>query len=146
MVSDNFGFDTWMFYWVTQVASLYESKLEIKLKKEGLDIPSYRVLMLLGRRDGLRVTYLAEQSITKQSTMTRIIHRMRDKGLVTIRPGDEDARVTNVFVTKKGQAARKSGWEAAQSIMQAVETNVSKKDSEKLLRSLSAIHETLRDI
>ena len=71
---------------------------------------------------------------------------MRDKGLVTIRPGDEDARVTNVFVTKKGQAARKSGWEAAQSIMQAVETNVSKKDSEKLLRSLSAIHETLRDI
>ena len=146
MVSDNFDSDTWLFYWVTQVASLYESKLEIKLKKQGLDIPSYRVLMLLGRRDGLRVTYLAEQSITKQSTMTRIIHRMRDKGLVTIRSGGEDARVSNVFMTKKGQIARKIGWKAAQSIMQAVENNVSKKNSEKLLRNLSEIHQTLRDI
>ena len=146
MVSDNFDSDTWLFYWVTQVASLYESKLEIKLKKQGLDIPSYRVLMLLGRRDGLRVTYLAEQSITKQSTMTRIIHRMRDKGLVTIRSGGEDARVSNVFMTKKGQIAGKTGWKAAQSMMQAVENNVSKKDSEKLLRDLSEIHQTLRDI
>ena len=44
---ESFNRREWVFYWVTLLAAKYEQKLEIHLKKEGLDIPSWRVLMLM---------------------------------------------------------------------------------------------------
>jgi len=107
---EDFDRREWVFYWVTLVAARYEQKLEVHLKNQGLDIPSWRVLMLMHPDKPRSVSFLANQSITKQSTMTRIVYRMRDRGLVTINTSQEDGRVSVVLPTAKGLTLRQKAW------------------------------------
>ena len=107
---EDFDRREWVFYWVTLVAARYEQKLEVHLKNQGLDIPSWRVLMLMHPDKPRSVSFLANQSITKQSTMTRIVYRMRDRGLVTINTSQEDGRVSVVSPTAKGLTLRQKAW------------------------------------
>lgn len=107
---ENFDRREWVFYWITIVGAKYEQKLEEHLKNEGLDIPSWRVLMLMDSDKPRSVSFLANQSITKQSTMTRIVYRMRDKGLVTVKTSKEDGRVSVVSATTKGYKLRQKAW------------------------------------
>ena len=107
---EDFDRREWVFYWVTLVAARYEQKLEVHLKNQGLDIPSWRVLMLMHPDKPRSVSFLANQSITKQSTMTRIVYRMRDRGLVTINTSQEDGRVSVVSPTANGLTLRQKAW------------------------------------
>ena len=107
---EDFDRKEWVFYWVTLVAARYEQKLEVHLKEQGLDIPSWRVLMLMHPDKPRSVSFLANQSITKQSTMTRIVYRMRDRGLVTVNTSQEDGRVSVVSPTSKGLNFRRKAW------------------------------------
>ena len=42
--------------------------------------------------------------------MTRIVYRMRDRGLVTINTSQEDGRVSVVSPTAKGLTLRQKAW------------------------------------
>jgi len=101
-----FDLQAWPFYWVTRTNNQYLRTLERSLKTSDLDIPSWRVLMLLHGKQAQSVSYLAEEAIIKRSTMTRIIQRMEEEGLITTRARASDNRVTEVLLTHGGRQAR----------------------------------------
>lgn len=100
----------WPFYWITRVTGRYFQNIEFALKPIGLDVPRWRVLMALYERKTASVSEIADHAITKLSTMTKIIQRMQLDGLVTCRPSETDARVTEVTLTDRGQEARRRAW------------------------------------
>jgi len=133
----------WPFYWITQANNLYMEKLEVELKISQLDIPTWRALNLLGGGQGRSISYLAKESIVKLSTMTRIIQRMRDKGLVTVQPSKGDARVTEVHLTKRGENARVIALGHARSVMETAFQGVKPEYLEILISSLSNVVENM---
>jgi len=140
---ESFDRREWAFYWITLVAAKYEQKLEVHLKKEGLDIPSWRVLMLMHPDKPRSVSFLANQSITKQSTMTRIVYRMRDRGLVTVKSSLKDGRVSVVSATSEGLKLRKNAWDVVSKSTNETFEGMSDNKLDGLNKTLSKIFDRL---
>jgi len=141
----SFELQAWPFYWLTRAYGAYISKLEDELRDVELDIPRWRVLMLLEGQRARSVSYLSEEAITKLSTMTRIVGRMQDDGLVETRPRATDARVTEVLLTKHGRRARVLAWQKAGSIYEKVFEPMSKTEVDEFRRLLKKSYESIRD-
>jgi DNA-binding MarR family transcriptional regulator len=99
------------FYLLNRLVSRYNSIIEARLRTIGLDIPFWRVLMILGEQAPRGVGEISEAAVINLSTMTRIVQRMAQAKLVRCTPRSGDYRITDVFLTALGKrklaAARK---------------------------------------
>ncbi len=93
------------FYWISRVSGRYVLDMGSVLRKVGMDVPRWRVLMILHEHDPASISTIAEEAVIKLSTVTRIVQRMQIEGLVTCAPRASDARVTEVRLTPAGSAA-----------------------------------------
>ena len=93
------------FYWLTRVSGRYLLQMERHLKAIGMDVPRWRVLMILAEDEPATITNLSERSVVKLATMTRIVQRMAADGLVTTEGSITDGRVTQVSMTAAGRDA-----------------------------------------
>jgi len=138
-----FNRDIWPFYWISRTNGLYLKELEAELKKSGLDIPRWRALMLLGNDRPRSVSYLATESVAKLNTMTRIIQRMREEGLVKVQSRASDARVTEAYLTEKGEKARVVAFAHANKVVSRAFDGVSQSEMESLIHVLSKVMDNL---
>lgn len=92
-------------YWLTRVSARYLQVIERRLKRVGMDVPRWRVLMILAEAEPASVTELSEHAIIKLATMAKIVQRMESVGLVVTRQRATDARVTEVEITATGREA-----------------------------------------
>lgn len=145
MFSNDYEFDflNWPFYWLARADRAYLAKLEIILGKVNLDIPRWRVLMVLHSKSPVSVSEIAEHSIVKLSTMTKIIQRMQKDGLVQTAPSARDGRVTEVSITKKGDEAGKKAWKEANRIMENSFSGFSKEERLALTKLLQKLTNNL---
>ena len=102
--SENFRYEEFPFYWLARVNAIYTQQMEPVLKKLGTDVPTRRVLHILFFLDATAATEISTHAIIKLSTITRIVQRMRDEGLVHTATNPEDARITDVSMTPKGES------------------------------------------
>ena len=145
-ISDaEFDLPSWPFYWITRSNNAYLGTLESVLKRTQLDIPRWRVLMLLYGDRARSVTYLAEEAIIKLSTMTRIVQRMGQEGLVKTRPGEADNRVTEVLLTPKGDDARQRAQRAAYKVFAIAFEGISERKIAELNKTLARVLSNLDD-
>jgi DNA-binding MarR family transcriptional regulator len=93
------------FYWLTRVSGRYLLQMERHLKAIGMDVPRWRVLMILAEDEPATITTLSERSVVKLATMTRIVQRMVAAALVTTEGSPTDGRVTQVCMTAPGREA-----------------------------------------
>lgn len=93
------------FYWLTRASGRYLLAMERRLKRIGMDVPRWRVLMILAETEPASITTLADHAVIKLSTMTRIVRRMEATGLVVTRPREGDGRVTEAAMTQAGREA-----------------------------------------
>lgn len=110
---DDFDFQTWPFYWLTRANGSYLQKMELALKTIDIDIPRWRVLMVLHKTGCSSVSEIADHAIMKLPTMTKIVRRMQADGLVVCRQRDTDARVTEVILSEAGKVAGAKAWAIA---------------------------------
>lgn len=135
--------DAWPFYWITRVTNLYLERLEVELKRIGLDVPRWRVLMSLHAKDSSSVSEIAELAIVKLPTMTKIVQRMVGDGLVTCRTSAADGRVTEVLLTETGHEARRRAWAIARQVYAQAFEGVTAAEIRRLNAVLSRVFENL---
>jgi DNA-binding MarR family transcriptional regulator len=99
-----FRVEKYPFYLLNRLASRYNAIITERLHGLDLDIPFWRVLMILGEEAPRSIGAIAEAAVINVSTMMRIIQRMTEAGLITCRPRPDDARVIEVFLTGPGNA------------------------------------------
>ena len=92
-------------YWLARVAGRYRLDMDMVLKPIGMDVPRWRVLAILTEHEPSSVTELCDHAVIRLSTMTRIVQRLADSGLVITRPRESDGRVTEVRLTDAGRDA-----------------------------------------
>ncbi len=100
--SESFDLERYPFYQVNRVLSRYNLIIERELRKIDVDIPTWRVLMILGERAPRSIGQIARAGVVNLSTMMRIVERMTNAGLVSRNPSATDARVIDVALTQAG--------------------------------------------
>ncbi len=98
-----FRLDHYPFYRLNRAVSRYNVVIEARLRTIGIDIPTWRVLMVLGEQSPRSVGQIAEAAVINLSTMMRIIQRMTSAVLVSRAANTADARVTDVTLTPLGE-------------------------------------------
>lgn len=102
--SSAFKVERYPFYLLNRTASRYNSRMEAALRPLGLDVPAWRVLVILGEASPRGAGEIAEQAVIPISTMTRILQRMARAGLVSVLPQPGDRRARVVALTGRGAA------------------------------------------
>jgi DNA-binding MarR family transcriptional regulator len=131
------------FYLLNRLVGRYNIVIEAKLRTIDLDIPSWRVLMILGEAAPRGVRDIAEAAVIPLSTMTRIVQRMTAAGLVEVRASPVDARVTEVSLTALGKDKLAAARHVAAPVYERIVRGLSARDFDKLLSLLDQLHTNL---
>jgi len=73
------------------------------LDRLGITYPQYLVLMILWEEDGMPVNDIAKKLILNTNTITPLLKRMEQQGIIRRRRSGKDERMVIVHLTKKGK-------------------------------------------
>lgn len=106
---------------------------------EALDItyPQYLVLMVLWKEKQQTVGQLGEKVFLDSGTLTPLLKRMEQKGIVVRTRGPEDERVVKLSLTEKGIGLREQAKGIPQELMKAM--NVTEEELIALKNSIMHI-------
>lgn len=138
-----FRVDRYPFFLLNRLVSRYNGIIGERLRAIDLDIPSWRVLMILGERSPRGVRDLADAAVIPLSTMTRIVQRMTAAGLVGAGGSAEDARVTEVSLTALGESRLAEARAASAPVYEQVIGGFGSRDFDRLLGLLGRLHDNL---
>jgi DNA-binding MarR family transcriptional regulator len=139
-----FRIELYPFYLINRLASLYNATIEPKLRAIGLDIPNWRVLMILGEREPRGVRDIADAAVIPLSTMTRIVQRMAAAGLVEAKSSERDARVTLVSLTEAGTQKLAEARASTSAIYRRLIDGMTGEDFDRFVMLINAMHDNLR--
>lgn len=77
--------------------------MNVVLHKYGVSKSIYRIMTVLRETDTASIGFIADAALIKRPTVSRILDRMLEQGLVTSQPNVEDNRITDVTLTPAGQ-------------------------------------------
>ncbi|KZN58263.1 hypothetical protein N473_05840 [Pseudoalteromonas luteoviolacea CPMOR-1] len=72
------------------------------LKQHNLTYPQYIVLLILWQKNGMLVKDIGERAQLKSNTLTPLLKRLEQNGLVTRQRDSEDERQCYVYLTEQG--------------------------------------------
>ncbi|AJP71661.1 MarR family winged helix-turn-helix transcriptional regulator [Sphingomonas hengshuiensis] len=142
----DFRVERYPFYLLNRLVSRYNSVIDGQLRAIGLDIPYWRVLMILGERSPRGTREIAEAAVINLSTMTRIIQRMAAAELVSATSSAEDARVTLVTLTAAGKAKLRQARKVAAPVYEHLIEGLEPDDFERLIALLNRLHDNLEPL
>lgn len=94
-MSDTLGF------LVSDVSRLLRRSFDEKARTIGVTRPQWRVLTLLARREGINQGGIAELLEVEPITLSRMVDRLQEAGLVERRADPNDRRAWQLFLTDK---------------------------------------------
>lgn len=141
-----FQVEKYPFYLLNRLVSRYNGVIEPRLREIGLDIPYWRVLMILGERSPRSVKQIADAAVINLSTMTRIIQRMEAAALVSCSPQQADNRVTEVALTVQGESKLAEARRATAPVYAQVIEGFSAREFARLIGNLNRLHFNLEKL
>jgi len=138
-----FQVEKYPFFLLNRLVGRYNGVIDPLLRGIGLDIPYWRVLMILGERAPRGVRDIADAAVIPLSTMTRIVQRMAAADLIACGPSAEDARVTEVSLLPRGQEKLAEARAVTAPVYARIIRGFSERDFEKLISLLGQMHGNL---
>ena len=107
MRSDDYpGHGQFLPYLINKAATLLNVQLQKILEPQGLTLTHWRVLAFLGSEtqpDGLTIGALAEATMTEQSTLSRALKPLEERGLIRRQASKADNRAVHIYLAAKGR-------------------------------------------
>jgi DNA-binding MarR family transcriptional regulator len=141
--SDDFQVEVYPFYLLNRAVSRYNVVIERELRRIGIDIPTWRVLMILGERQPLRMGHISQMAVINISTMMRIVERMEKARLVTATASKLDGRATEVSLTSAGRKMLSAARTVTAPIYHRAIKGMSATDFRRMLGLLNRLHDNL---
>lgn len=88
---------------LAQASELISSEFHEVVQAAGFSVTEWRILATLTSKSGLSIGGLADITVSKQPTVTRLLDRMEAKAYVERYSHDSDRRITMVRVTAEGR-------------------------------------------
>jgi len=112
--------DERMGHLLMQVAKLLRDRVHTRMEGVGLSRGQGAILFRLGHENGLAQTELARRTLVRPATLTEVLQRMESAGLIERKTDPTDQRVSRVYLTANGEAARGQ----AEAIWREIETDL----------------------
>ncbi|WP_404478201.1 MarR family winged helix-turn-helix transcriptional regulator [Novosphingobium sp. BL-52-GroH] len=141
--SEDFRLDAYPFYLLNRAASRYNVVIESELRGIGIDIPTWRVLMILGEHAPLAIGQVAKSAVINLSTMMRIVERMTKAALVETAPSETDGRVTEIALTAQGREKLAAARSVTAPLYEKIIRGFSATDFTRMLDLLGRLHDNL---
>jgi len=130
---------------LAQASQLISAEFHVIVQNNGFTISDWRVLSTLSSGKPMSIGELAQISVTKQSTVTRLLDRLEAQGYVKRLPHESDRRITLITATPRGKRMTASLIAEAKAHEELVLAPLGKKKSDELratLRLLIKLHRT----
>lgn len=137
------GLNFFVPYLMNRIAARWNADLAEELRKFDLTTPQMRALAVLSINSGITINELSVLTVTEQSTMSRTLDSLEDRGLVRRRPRASDMRVREVEVTAAGREAFANFWPVMFGRYRGMFRDIGE---DEFSRFVATLHKVLRNI
>ncbi len=130
-------------YLIMAEHSIFQKELLTRLKDTGLTIGQPKVLDYLKDHDGAGQKKIARGCHIEPGTLTTILNRMEDAGLVERRMLNGNRRSLYVFLTEKGKEQVELVTEAFSAMEEEAFRGMSETEYETLMRLMHQVYENI---
>lgn len=130
-------------YVIAQIARLIDQALNERLKSEGVSVSQARVIYLLYRSDAMTQSELQRDLLIKPSSLTKLIDVLEEKGLVTRKSVDKDARIKRIYLTEVGKQKEKRLCEIKMRFEEYLKRSAARDGSDAFLEDLVSLRNLL---
>ena len=143
MMSDRVNLDDWQL--LAQVSQIFRSVSDAFTDQ--VDIPRGQagVLCVVAKQDGLTQTEIADQLSVQGATVTNMLQRLEEAGLVRRRRDPEDNRLVRVYLTEQGRQKECSINEQFGNMQELIFKGISEEERANLRRWLHQIIMNISD-
>jgi MarR family transcriptional regulator for hemolysin len=129
---------------ITDVARLLKTLADQRARQFGTTRAQWSVLFRLDRSEGLKQSELAEILDLQPISLTRLLDRLADNGLIERRADPNDRRANRLFLTPAARPLLERLGDLGEEMMEAVLAGLDAKAGERFLRDLMLVKENLR--
>jgi MarR family transcriptional regulator for hemolysin len=129
---------------ITDVARLLKTLADQRARQYGMTRAQWAVLFRLDRSEGLKQSELAEILDLQPITLTRLLDRLAENGLIERRADPNDRRANRLFLTPAARPQLERLTELGGDMMEMVLDGVDAKSRERFLQDLAKLRENLR--
>lgn len=130
-------------YLVMAEQAMVQKALLARIKGSGLTLGQPKVLDYLKDHNGSSQKEIARGCHIEAGSLTSILNRMEEKGLVERRILHGNRRNSYVFLTEKGEELRNLVTESFESIENEAFRGISEADRQQFMKTFSRIYENL---
>jgi len=129
---------------LNDVARLLRTYADHKAAQFGMTRAQWAVLVRLDRAEGLNQSELAEMLDLQPITLTRLLDKLADSGLIERRPDPDDRRAKRLFLTPAARPVLEHLSTVGEDIMAAVVEGLKPQAVEQMISQLAVTRENLR--
>ena len=113
---------------LAQFSQMYRTEIDTAMESVGMFRGQAMLLCTLVKRDGMSQTEIAEQLSVQGATITNMLQRMEESGLVVRHRDADDNRLVRVFITKEGKEKESAITQQLSEFEETVLHGISQKD------------------
>ena len=137
--------DTSLHYLTMANQMLIQKRLLERVKTSGLTMGQPKVLDYLKDHDGASQKEIAAACFIEAGSLTSILNRMEEKGMIERRMLNGNRRTFHIFMTDAGRKSQKIVEEAFREIEAAAWKDISQEDAEAFMRIYHKIYDNLSE-
>ena len=125
---------------------MVQKKLMEQLKDTGLTLGQPKVLDYLKDHDGASQKEIAAGCLIEEGSLTSILNRMEEKGLIERKMLNGNRRTFHIFMTESGKKNQKLVEETFEKIEETALNNVSEEEQKVFMEIFLRIYRNLAEI
>ena len=129
---------------INDVARMLRTYADYKASQFGVTRAQWAVLARLDRFEGLKQSELAEMLDLQPITLTRLLDRLCDNGLIERRADPNDRRAKRLFLTDAARPVLEQLGVLGEEVMTATLAGVPREAVEQIVAQLAVVKENLR--
>jgi MarR family transcriptional regulator for hemolysin len=131
---------------LNDVARLLRTYADYRAAQFGITRAQWAVLVRLDRSEGLNQSGLAEMLDLQPITLTRLLDKLCDSGLIERRPDPDDRRAKRLFLTSAARPLLEQLGSLGENTMAGALEGVAPEDIERMVSQLEVVRENLRHL
>ena len=129
---------------IMDVARLLKTYADQRARQFGISRAQWAVLIRIERTEGLKQSELAELLDLQPISLTRLLDRLADNGLIERRADPNDRRANRLYLTPAAKPLLSRLSELGADMMETVLEGLDEKAIERMLKQLVSVKDNLR--